>query len=85
MILRLASLLVLMASLYGMVVENNEEFCDDCGNKRWEVINQTSQAPIKVLNRISVLLPVSTFMYVCTGYKHVELIYSIFTMFSKIM
>lgn len=47
-ILRLASLLVLMVSLYGMVVKDHDDFVDDCGNKRWETINDTSQAPIKV-------------------------------------
>lgn len=46
-ILRLASLLVLMGSLYGMVVEDHDHFVDDCGNKRWQTINNTSEAPIK--------------------------------------
>lgn len=49
MILRLASLLVLMGSLYGMVVEDHDHFVDDCGNKRWQTINNTSEAPIKVI------------------------------------
>lgn len=38
-----------MGSLYGMVVEDHSGFVDDCGNKRWETINDTSQAPIKVI------------------------------------
>lgn len=38
-----------MGSLYGMVVEDHDHFVDDCGNKRWQTINNTSEAPIKVI------------------------------------
>lgn len=37
-ILRLASLLVLLGSLYQIVVENNEEYKSECGNQHWEFI-----------------------------------------------